>query len=223
MIFLLPRKSAAAPLEEWCSIALLLALSLLMRGRHSLLIVAGVVLWWLSRRSRLTPAAGLSVQAVTLALIVISLVFALLPLRARFPFLNTHPSAYALVHRTHLALALDKPLFGWPKSEIMARYPEFVDSAAVKESIESRGMRDPALVPVLVRSFNQFHAAHSVPLDFASKYGIPAAILIALAQLAILAGYFRRFGPGLETHLVLLSSYRLLFSDPARASRPRTK
>jgi hypothetical protein len=218
MYFLLPRKSSAAPIEEWCFIALLVALSLLMRGRHSLLILAGVALWWLSRRSRLTPAAGLVVQAVTLALIIISLVFALLPLRAEWPFLNTNPSAYALVHRTHLALALDKPFFGRPKSEIMARYPEFVDSAAVRASIESRAMRDPALVPVMIRSFNNFHAAHCAPLDFASKYGLPAAILIIGAQLAILAGFYRRFGLGLETHLVLVSSYRLLFSDPARGS-----
>src|SRR5262249_5522 len=110
------------------------------------------------------------------------------------------------------------PLFGRPKSELIARYPEFVDSAAVRASIESREIRDPELVPALIRSFNGFHAAHSVPLDFAAKDGFPAAALVLAAQLALVIGSFRRFGGGLEGHLVLLSSYRFLFGHPSRAS-----
>ncbi len=93
-----------------------------------------------------------------------------------------------------------------------------MDSGAIRASIESRGLRDPGLVPLLIRSFHQFHSAHSVPLDFATKYGVPAALLIVAAQIAILWGYLRRFGMGIEAHLVLLSSYRFPFSDPSRPS-----
>jgi len=139
-------------------------------------------------------------------------------LRAEFPFLNTSPSTYALVHGTYARMIAERPWLGGSKGEIMTRYSAHVDAAAVRSSIESRRMRDPEMVPVLIGSFGNYHSAHSAPLDIAAKYGLPAGLLLLGAHGLLSFGYLRRFGPGLETHLVLLSTCRFLFSDPSRPS-----
>jgi len=151
-------------------------------------------------------------------LLFLSLRFALFPVKPHFPFINSYPSTYALVHDTYLRLSLDRPLLGRPKSRIKEEYSRFADGEAVRASITSRQMRYPDLEPAMIRSFTTFKSAHSAIFDLSAKYGLPALLLFLAAQGVLIWGYLKRFGPGLETQIVILSTYRYFFSDPSRAS-----
>jgi hypothetical protein len=220
MLALLPRRQS----PKAASVALVIILAVLaglMKGRHALLIVVLMALVWLDR----TPLAvrarhGLAVALLTATFgaLLLSVTFALFPLRKDPPFISTAPSLYDVAHRAYVKLSAAGPVVGRSQSELETAYPQAVDRAAIASAVRVRGLADATVTADMIISRARFQSPQSIALDIWSRFGTPALVLFGASLIWLIAGYARVFGAGLPTQIVVLSMFPVIFGDLSRAN-----
>jgi len=201
---------------DWLTIFILLSLAFLMKGRHSLLIIALTALAVLRNTSWTFLSKYL--LCVTGIIIILSIRVNIIPLKSNFPFFNTDISSYSLVHDTYLRMiASELKYFGWPPSEIKDGFRTHSDIAMIEEVISKRFLSDQDAANY-ENYFSNHASTHSAFLQVTISYGLIGLTLFFLIHCLLIYDFYSFFGFNFETQVLILNFFSYLFLNSSRIS-----